>query len=68
MPIAQDAIRPFAVGRKNWQFSNTANGAKCSTALYSLVATAQANGLDAERCLTVLFSKPVGTILLHFDT
>ena len=65
---AENAIRPFAVGRKNWLFSNTANGAKCSAALYSIVATAQANGLDAERFLTELFSKPAGTILLPFDT
>ena len=65
---AENAIRPFAVGRKNWLFSNTANGAKCSAALYSIVATAQANGLDAERFLTELFSRPAGTILLPFDT
>ena len=64
---AENAIRPFAVGRKNWLFSNTANGAKRSAALYSIVATAQANGLNAERYLTELFSKPAGTILLPFD-
>ena len=61
---AENAIRPFAVGRKNWLFSNTANGAKCSAALYSIVATAQANGLDAERYLTDLFTQPAGTIIL----
>lgn len=65
---AENAIRPFAIGRKNWLFSNTANGANCSAALYSVVATAQANGLDVERYLTELFSKPAGTILLSFDT
>ena len=65
---AENAIRPFAVGRKNWLFSNTANGAKCSAALYSIVATAQANGLDAERYLTELFSHPAGTIILPLDT
>ena len=61
---AENAIRPFAVGRKNWLFSNTANGAKASAVLYSLISTAQANGLDAEKYLTELFSQPVGTILL----
>ena len=61
---AENAIRPFALGRKNWLFSNTANGAKNSAALYSLLATAQANGLDAEQYLTNLFSQPAGTILL----
>ena len=64
---AENAIRPFAVGRKNWLFSNTANGAKCSAALYSIAATAQANGLDAERYLTELFSKSEGTIILPWE-
>lgn len=61
---AENAIRPFAVGRRNWLFSNTANGAKCSAALYSIITTAQANGLNAEQYLTDLFSQPAGTILL----
>lgn len=53
--------------QKNWLFSNTAKGAKASAALYSLISTAQANGLDAEKYLTELFSKPAGTILLPWD-
>lgn len=61
---AENAIRPFAIGRKNWLFSNTANGAKCSAVLYSLISTAQANKMDAEDYLTELFKQPVGTILL----
>ena len=61
---AENAIRPFAVGRKNWLFSNTANGAKCSAAIYSVIATAQANGLDAEAYLTEFFLKPSGTLLM----
>ena len=61
---AENAIRPFAVGRKNWLFSNTANGAKCSAAIYSVIATAQANGLDTEAYLTELFLKPSGTLLM----
>ena len=61
---AENAIRPFAVGRKNWLFSNTPGGADCSAALYSIVSTAQANGLDAEKYLTELFRQPAGTIIL----
>ena len=61
---AENAIRPFAVGRKNWLFNNTERGAKCSAALYSIISTAQANGLDAEKYLTELFSQPADTILL----
>ena len=63
---AENAIRPFAIGRKNWLFSNTANGAKASAVLYSIAATAQANGVDTEQYLTELFSHPAGTILLPF--
>lgn len=61
---AENAIRPFAVGRKNWLFSNTENGAKSSAALYSIISTAQNNGLDVERYLTELFSQLAGTIVL----
>ena len=53
-----------AIGRKNWLFNNTERGAKCSAILYSIISTAQANGLDAEKYLTELFSQPAGTILL----
>lgn len=61
---AENAIRPFAVGRKNWLFNNTERSAKCSAILYSIISTAQANGLDAEKYLTELFSQPPGRILL----
>ena len=65
---AENAIRPFAVGRKNWMHCNTANGASWTAILYSILATAQANGIDAERYLTDLFSQPAGTIILPFDS
>ncbi len=42
---AERAIKPFVIGRKNWMFSHTANGANASAILYSLVETAKANGL-----------------------
>ncbi|MBQ9906439.1 MAG: transposase, partial [Oscillospiraceae bacterium] len=65
---AENAIRPFTVGRKNWMHCNTANGAKASAVLYSILATAQANGLNTEQYLTELFSQPVGTIILPLNT
>ena len=42
---AERSVRPFAVGRKNWLFSNTPKGADASAAVYSIVETAKANGL-----------------------
>ena len=38
-------VKPFVIGRKNWLFSNTANGARASAMLYSIIETAKANGL-----------------------
>ena len=42
---AERAIKPFVIGRKAWLFSQTANGAHASAALYSIIETAKANGL-----------------------
>lgn len=43
---AENAIRPFTVGRKNWLFSDTPKGAEASAAVYSMVETAKANNLN----------------------
>jgi len=56
---AENAIRPFTVGRKNWLFSDTPKGAKASAAVYSLVETAKANGLNVYAYLQhVLLNMP----------
>ena len=51
---AENAIRPFVVGRKNWLFANSVKGAKASAIIYSLAATATANGLNVEEYFTRL--------------
>ena len=43
--VAENAIRPFVVGRKAWLFSDTPDGAQASATIYSLVESAKANGL-----------------------
>lgn len=48
---AERAIRPFTVGRKNWEFCNTPSGAHSSAMLYSIVETAKANGLNVFKYL-----------------
>lgn len=45
------AIRPFAVGRKNWLFMGNDKGAEAGACLYSLIETAKANGLDSYQYL-----------------
>jgi transposase len=42
--LVENAIRPFAVGRKNWLFSDSVAGAKASAAIYSLMISAKLNG------------------------
>ena len=44
--LAENAIRPFTLGRKNWLFNVTPEGAAASAAIYSLIETAKANGLE----------------------
>jgi len=53
----ENAIRPFAIGRKNWMFSNSQDGAKSSALIYSIVETAKANGIDPYTYLQALFSR-----------
>lgn len=53
----ENAIRPFALGRKNWLFSDTQDGADASARLYSLIETAKANGLNDYAYLKWVFSK-----------
>jgi len=55
--LAENAIRPFVVGRKNWLFSAHPNGASASAALYSLIETAKANGLKPHAYLRHLFDR-----------
>ena len=55
---AENAIRPFVVGRKNWLFSDSPKGALASAMLYSLVVSAKMNGLNAEDYLIRLFRSP----------
>ena len=52
---AENGIRPFVVGRKNWLFSDTPKGADASARVYSLIETAKANGLDVFEYLSWLF-------------
>ena len=43
---AEQAIRPFTLGRKNWVNMYSTRGAQSSAVLYSLVETAKANNLN----------------------
>ncbi len=54
---AENAIRPFVLGRKNWLFSASVKGVKASANLYSLIETTKANGLEPYAYLRHLFAE-----------
>jgi len=51
----ENSVRPFALGRKNWLFCNTVNGAHASAVVYSIIETAKENGLKPFEYLEFLF-------------
>ena len=51
---AENAIRPFTIGRKNRLFSDSSKGATASATVYSIVETAKANGLNVYTYLEYL--------------
>ena len=52
--ISENAIRPVTVGRKNWLFCDSTDGADASMAVYTLLETARANGLNPLKYLEFL--------------
>ncbi len=63
---AERAVKPFVIGRKNWLFSNTANGARSSAILYSIVQTAIMNKINPykylEHILDILANQNINEI------
>ena len=54
--LAENAIRPFVVGRKNWLFCDSVKGAESSAIVYSLVETAKANSIEPYGYLLLVLS------------
>ncbi len=55
--LAENAIRPFCVGRRNWLFAGTPEGAQASATIYSLIESAKASKLEPYKYLRYLFEK-----------
>ena len=45
---AERAIRPLALGRKNWTFAGSDSGGDRAATIYTIIETAKLNGLDPE--------------------
>lgn len=54
---AENAIRPFVIGRKNWLFCNSEDGAIAAANAYSIVETAKANNLDVRKYFEFILKK-----------
>jgi transposase len=55
--LIENAIRPLALGRKNWMFAGSANGAKWASTAYTIIATAKLHGLDPYAYIASLLEK-----------
>jgi len=54
---AENSIRPFCVGRRNWLFAGSGDGARAASLMYSLIETAKLQKIIPEDYLRCLFTK-----------
>ncbi len=67
--LAEQAIRPIAIGRKNYLFSTSMKGATANAMAYTILETAKANSLNPSKYLTYLFQKlPNVRLLMRWHT
>ena len=64
--LAENSIRPFTIGRKNWLFSGSPKGAEASAGIYTLVETAKANGLNPRKYIQYILSDIPGSAFLQY--
>jgi len=55
--VAENHVRPIAVGRKNWLFANSTKGAKSLAGWYSVIETAKMNKIDPYKYLTHILTQ-----------
>lgn len=53
----QRAIRPLALGRKNWLFAGSDAGGHRAAAIYSLIETTKLNGMNPQVYLTAVLTR-----------
>lgn len=52
--LIENAIRPFALGRKNWLFNGSPSGAKAGAIFYSLIETCKANQIEPYKYFSMM--------------
>lgn len=54
---AERAMRPIAIGRKNWTFAGSDDGGQRAALMYTLIETAKLNGIDPEAYLRAVIGR-----------
>lgn len=55
--VAERKLKPFVIGRKNWLFMGSVNGANAGATIYSLIETSKANGINPYSYLKYILEK-----------
>lgn len=64
---AERAVRPIAVGRKNYLFMGSEAGGKSAAIAYTLIETAKLNGVDPQAWLTWVLAQIADYKITHLD-
>lgn len=64
--LAENSIRPFTIGRKNWLFSRSPKGADASAGIYTLIETARVNGLNPRKYIQYILGDIPGSAFLQY--
>ena len=60
---AERAMRPIAIGRKNWMFAGSDNGGHTAAGIYSLIETAKMNNINPQ-----LYLKKVLEVIQDYNS
>lgn len=65
--IAERALRPVAIGRRNYLFAGSDAGGRRAAILYSLIGTARMNGIDPEAYLRYVLAHIAEHPIKHIE-
>ena len=64
---AERAMKPVAIGRKNWTFAGSEGGGRAMAVAYTLIETAKMNGVEPQAWLTDVLSRIADQKITRID-